>query len=48
MNKNYNHLTHRSHHDEPNKATLQKNITLNVIKKFCMRARNRPETFWQT
>jgi len=26
----------------------KKIVTLNVIKKFCMQARNRPETFWQT
>jgi len=29
-------------------VTKEKIVTLNVIKKFCMQARNRPETFWQT
>jgi len=26
----------------------EKIVTSNVIKKFCMQAWNRPETFWQT
>jgi len=27
---------------------MKKIVTLNVIKKISMQARNRPETFWQT
>ena len=40
-------FTHRSHHGEHNKCMLRKKkiVTLNVVKKFCMQARNRPETF---
>jgi len=34
-----NHFAHRSHRREHNK---------NVIKKFGIQARNRPEIFWQT
>jgi len=48
--KNHNHFTHSSHPGEHNKWTSRqkKNVALNVIKRFCMQARNRPEIFWQT
>jgi len=28
--------------------TFEKNVTLNVMEKFCMQVRDRPEAFWQT
>jgi len=39
----------RSYRGKHNKSMSRKKVvTLNVIKKFCMQARNWPEIFWQT
>jgi len=52
--ENHNHFTHRSYSGERNKQQIlstsrkKKVVTLNVIKKFCMPARNWPEIFGQT